>query len=351
MRSVLVLLVLLVFVFGVAPFVFSPIEPQTWEPGPNPGLTGEFAANTRLAGVELLMEGEGIGPEAVVCSEDGALYTGYEDGRIVRRNKNGQTEEIANTGGRPLGIKQDAAGRLIVADADRGLLAVTDDGEISVLTDSYAGERMIFVDDLDIAADGTIWFSDASTDYDIHHTMYNFLEGNQTGRLLSYDPSSGETSLHLEGMYFSNGVAMGPDDAYVLVNETGSGIVHQLWLKGPKAGQRGIFYQGLPGTPDNITFNGSDTFWIAQPSLREALDVNADNPYLRRLISLLPISALSAFSGSYSFVVGLDLQGGVVANLQDEAVGFANITSAIQCGQSLYLGSLTMPGIARYPLN
>ena len=350
MRTLLISLVALVLILGVAPFLFSPLQPVSWEPGPNPDLTGDFEPNDRLAGVERIMVGEGIGPESVVCGEDGVLYTGFEDGRVVRRLADGTVENIANTGGRPLGIKQDAAGRLVVADADKGLLAITQAGEITVLTDSYDGERMIFVDDLDIAADGTIWFSDASTDHGMHQTMYNFVEGRRTGRLLSYDPASGETTLHLDGIFFANGVALGPEEEYVLLNETGTGRVHRLWLKGPSSGQSDIFYEGLPGTPDNITFNGTDTFWIAQPSLRAALDVNAGNLYLRRLMSLLPLSVLNAFSGSYTFVVALDLQGNVVANLQDEAIGYPNITSAIQCGDSLYIGSLTEPAIARYAL-
>lgn len=43
-----------------------------------------------------------------------------------------------------------------------------------------------------------------------------------------------------------------------------------------------------------------------------------------------------------------DPDGDVVHNLQDTAAGFNNITSVNECGGSLYLGSLTMPGVARY---
>ncbi|GIR70367.1 MAG: hypothetical protein CM15mP74_16180 [Halieaceae bacterium] len=35
----------------------------------------------------------------------------------------------------------------------------------------------------------------------------------------------------------------------MLVNETGMGRVHRLWISGDKAGQQDIFVDELPGTP------------------------------------------------------------------------------------------------------
>ena len=57
----------------------------------------------------------------------------------------------------------DARGNLIVADALKGLVSIDAGGAVKILTDSVDGERMIFVDDLAIARDGMIYFSDAST--------------------------------------------------------------------------------------------------------------------------------------------------------------------------------------------
>jgi len=328
----------------------APIDPVSWTPDPNPDLTGPFEPNMQLAEVERLLEGVGVGPEDVACAPQGAHYTGFGDGRIVRFGADGSHTELANTGGRPLGMQLDAAGRLIVADAVRGLLAVSAQGEIEVLTDSVGGKKMLFVDDLDIAADGTIWFSDASTRHGYADSMYDFIEGQPTGRLLSYDPISGETQVHLDKLFFANGVALGPDDDYVLINETAAGRIHRLWLKGTKAGQRDLFASGLPGTPDNISFNGRDTFWVAMPSLRAGADALAGYPLVRKLLSHLPAESLRAGVTPYSFVVGLGLNGEVVRNLQDTNAGFHMITSANECDGSLYLGSVLMPAVARYPL-
>ena len=98
----------------------------------------------------------------------------------------------------------------------------------------------------------------------------------------------------MEGLFFANGVTLGPNEDYVLVNETGMGRIHRLWISGDRAGQQDIFVDELPGTPDNIRFDGVDTFWIAMPSLRASIDALAGLPRLRALLSFLPVSWLEA---------------------------------------------------------
>jgi hypothetical protein len=350
MRLLLTLLVSLIVLVGMLLLLPAPIDPAEWTPDPDPGLTGDFAANDKLAAAERLLVDVGAGPEDVACGTDGARYTGFQDGRIVRFDDEGSHQELADTNGRPLGMQLDGNGRLIVADAVRGLLAVSADGAVEVLTDSVDGSKMLFVNDLDIAADGTIWFSDSSAHRDYHHTFHDFLEGRPSGRLLSYDPASGDTAVHMEDLFFANGVALGPEDDYVLVNETGLGRINRLWLKGKKAGQRDLFFSGLPGTPDNLFFNGRETFWVAMPALRAGIDSLAGRPLLRKILSRLPQGILASSQERYSFVVGLGLDGRVKHNLQDTGRGFTDITSASECDGSLYLGSLSIPAVARYPL-
>ena len=77
---------------------------------------------------------------------------------------------------------------------------------------------MLFPNDLAIAADGVVWFSDASRRFDQHHWMLDFLEGRATGRLLRYDPRTNRVDVVLDHLMFANGVALGPGDKYVLVN-------------------------------------------------------------------------------------------------------------------------------------
>ena len=329
----------------------TPVAPVVWQPSPDPGLTGDFLPNTELTRVEHLVNGIGEGPEDITLGKDGYFYTGLQDGRIMRFRDDQQPEEYANTGGRPLGMQFDADGNLIVTDAFRGLLSVAGDGVIKVLTDSVNGQKMLFPDDLDIAADGTIWFSDASTRFDMNNLVYDMLEGSTTGRLISYSPATSKTKVELDGLFFANGVALGPADEYVLVTETGNGRIHRLWLKGDRKGQRDLFFDGLPAFPDNLSFNGEDIFWVALPKIRTALiDDLAGSPFIRKVLSRLPESLLTGPDTSYGFFIGLDLNGNVRYNIQDPAGAYGTITSVNQFGDSLYLGSITMHSVGRLPV-
>ena len=100
-----------------------PIEPVAWTPPPAPELTGPYALNEDLARSTRLLEDIGIGPEDVAFDAEGRLYTGFEDGRIVRMQlPRAEPRLFADTGGRPLGMVFDPLGYLVVADAARGLL-------------------------------------------------------------------------------------------------------------------------------------------------------------------------------------------------------------------------------------
>ena len=202
---------------------------------------------------------------------------------------------------------------------------------------------------LDIDNQGRIWFSDASERYSFKETMLDFLEASRTGRLMSYDPSSGKTAVHMDGLFFANGVAMGPNKAWLLINETGTGRIHRYWIEGPRAGESEVFIKELPGTPDNVTFDGKETFWVSLPSLRRSLDVLSDKPALRQIVSALPETLQHSAASITSFVIGINLNGEVTHNLQDPAGGYHYITSAIACDDELWFGSLAMQSVARMP--
>ena len=175
-----------------------PIDPVVWQPATIPPI----APNDRLSGIRSLPD-VGPGPESVAVGPDGCLYTGLQDGRVVRMLADGSAAEtFVQTGGRPLGMKFDAGGNLIVADAFRGLLSVSPERKVAVLADTVNGERMLFPNDIAIAGDGTVWFSDASRRFDQHHWMLDFLEGQPTGRLLRYDPRTSRVEVVLDRLMF-----------------------------------------------------------------------------------------------------------------------------------------------------
>jgi sugar lactone lactonase YvrE len=347
------LAILTVVLLGLTAFatLSSKVDPVVWVPTQNPGLTGDFAVNTQLDALDLYLETKVNGPEDITLGPDGLYYTGSQNGMIVRFSIGGDAEDFINTGGRPLGMQFDANGNLIVADSFMGLISISPNKDITVLADSVNGKKMMFVDDLDIASDGIIWFSDASQRFDQHNFVYDFIEARPTGRLLSYNPATKALTVEMDDLFFANGVALGPFDNFVLVNETGAAKIHRLWLKGDKAGTRDLFFDGLPAGPDNLSFNGTDTFWVALPLLRQAsTDGLAGNVFIRKLLGALPASVLELSMDTYGQFVGLDVDGNVKHNIQSGAGHFHTVTSVNQFGDNLLIGSLRMNAVGVYPL-
>jgi sugar lactone lactonase YvrE len=353
-RKRLLLLPLGVFVVLVLYLLFWPvsINPGSWTPSQSPSLTGRYQQNSKLASTERLPIGEGFAPEDVAVDAQNRIYAGLDDGRIVRLQPDGtRPEDFAHTQGRPLGFSFDSAGNLIVADAVKGLLSISTDGVVSVLTTEVNGSAFRCTNDLDIARDGTIYFTDASRKFPLTNYRADIVEHRPNGRLLAYDPGTKSTRVVLDNLRFANGVAVSPDQSFVIVAETGRYRLHRVWLNGPKQGQAELFIENLPGFPDGLSSNGSDRFWVALVSPRNALlDRLLPHPFLRKAVLRLPRMFQPA-PKRYSFVIGLNSEGEVVENLQDGSPNcFSQIANVVEHNGVLYFGSIGEAAIGRYRL-
>ena len=330
-----------------------PISPAAWTPPDAPQLVEQYKSNSRLENTQRLdTGGGGFAPEDVALDEQGRIYAGLEDGRIVRLQADGShPETFANTHGRPLGLIFDHAGNLIVADADKGLLSVGPAGTIAVLSTEANGVPFRCTNDLDVAKDGTIYFTDASSKFPLSSFTADLLEHQPNGRFLAYDPRTKKARVVLGNLLFANGVAVSPDQSFVLVVETGMYRVQRVWLKGPKQGQSEIFIDNLPGFPDGILWNGRDKFWLALVTPRDnTLDRLLPHPFIRKMVMRLP-KFLQPAPQRYSFVLGLDLNGRVVENLQDGSKScYAEIANVVEHKGTLYFGSIGESAIGRIPL-
>ena len=330
----------------------SPIDPLPWEAPEAPPMTAVLEPNDTLMKAELLARGQIHGPEDTTVDAQGRVYAGLHDGRVVRVLADDSVETFADTGGRPLGMDFDAAGNLILADAYKGLLRIDPQGRIEVLTTEADGLPFAFTDDLDIASDGIIYFSDASSRFQQPDYLLDLLEARPHGRLLSYDPSTGETRVLLDDLYFANGVALSANEDFVLVNETYRYRITRYWLKGERAGQHEVFIDNLPGLPDNLQGDRKGTFWVALPTPRKAdADFLHRHPWLKAQLAKLP-RALWPKAIPYGFAIALDENGKIVRSLHDTSgTHLRMVTSVKPVGDYLYFGSLDNDRIGKLPLH
>lgn len=354
LKKRLALFAVLILVVALAYLLFAPvpITPAAWTPPPAPALTGQYEQNTRLSPVQRLSLGEGHKPEDVALDAEGKIYGGFEDGRIMVLQPDGtQPRVFANTGGRPLGLIFDQHGNLIVADAIKGLLSVSKAGAVTVLATEADGVKFGCLNDLDVGADGTIYFTEASRKYPMAQFTHDLLEHQPNGRLLALDPGSQRPRTLLRDLYFANGVAVSPDQTFVLVAETGMYRVRRVWLKEPKMGQNDIFVDNLPGFPDGISSNGRDRFWLALVAPRQAMfDRMQPYPFMRKMVLRLP-KFLQPAAERYSFVLGFDPQGRIVQNLQNGSPDcYAEIANVVEHNSALYFGSIGEDTLGRFAL-
>lgn len=347
MRSILGLCAIVVVIcIGYMAFWPVPVDPKAWKAPENPGYTGVFAPNTRLQKLEFLDLAGRSGPEDVAIGPDGMVYVATHDGEIMNLPQSGGKAQVfAQTGGRPLGIEFGPDGILYVADAYRGLVAIGPDGGVALLADRAAGQPILYADDVDVGADGVVYFTDASTRFGaeasggtLPASVLDLIEHSDNGRVLKYDPATRKTTVFADGLSFPNGVAVGPDGAVYIV-ETGD---YAVWRFPADGGPGQVILANLPGFPDNINKGPDGTFWVGLVSPRNAImDRLSDSPALRRAVLRLPASMKPAPT-RYGFVLRMDAQGKVMETLQDPSGAYALTTGAVTAQDgSVFVSSLT----------
>ena len=149
----------------------------------------------------------GEGPEDVVVGQDGVIYTELADGRVLAvAPEDGAVREVANTGGRPLGLEATADGRPLICDSPKGLLELDlKTGTLKTLVAHDGAERLIFCSNVVAAPDGDLFFTVSSMRYDIHDWKKDVIENVPTGRVYRL-AADGALMRLMDGLSFANGL-------------------------------------------------------------------------------------------------------------------------------------------------
>ncbi len=343
----------------VSPAYFRlPAAPET-----NAGTQSPYALNDRLKGVSLIGKGEIEGPEDVIFDREDNLYCPNRHGDIVRflAPDYVRWEIFAHIGGHPLGMAFDRDENLNVCVGGMGLYQVRPDRTVVKLTDEtnrtllsvIDDSRLKLADDLDIAPDGRIFFSEATIRYDMHDWPYDALESRGNGRLICYDPRDGSTRTILRDLQFPNGVCMTGDGQSFLFAETWGCRINRYWFDGPRKGEAETVIADLPGYPDNINRASDGNFWVALVGMRSpALDLALRMPSMRKRMAKRVARDEWLFPNINSgCVLKFTGAGQVLESLWD--LGGTNhpmVTSMREHKGHLYLGGLYNDRIGRLPL-
>ena len=298
-----------------------------------------------------LFAADGFSTEDVLIDKDGSALTGLEDGRIVRISEGAAPRTIGTTNGRPLGLEFLPDGRLLICDAERGVLAMNiTNGDLEPLVTHHSGERLNFCNNAAVARDGTIYFSTSHPTHSVDQAAQAVIENVPNGRLLRRQPD-GAVDVLLDDLIFANGVALAQDERFVLVAQTGRAQIDRFWLAGDKEGQREIFVQNMPGLPDNISTGSNGLFWVGIAAANDATValVRRLPLFLRRMIAALP-DAMRPKPQQTIEILAYDETGTCHHHFHGTNPGFHMATGVREKDGHVWMGSLERDCIARFKL-
>jgi sugar lactone lactonase YvrE len=343
-------------VFGAAAVVTwlalpSPIGSLPWIPSARPALDGPYAENWLLQRATVTHARDVAGADDFAFDAQGRVHTGLADGRIVRLEGD-RVVDVARVPGRPLGLSFSPDGTLYACVAGRGLARVdVARGFVDIVVDAAEGFAVRAANGVTVAADGVVYFTDSSAVWGVGQFLEDVLDQRPSGRVLRYDPRTGEVLVLARELSFANGIALSPDGDSLLVAESGRYRLWRVWLTGDKKNLKEVALENLPGFPDNLAATARGTTWLGLSSTRKrTIDLVHPHPLLKDAIASLP-AWLRPRPVRWGFAIELDAGARPLRSLQDPSGDVvSSVTSVRERDGVLWLGHLDDAGLTHLSL-
>ena len=193
------------------------------------------------------------------------LFSDIPNNRIMRWSEEGLTT-FRNPANYTNGHTRDRQGRLVSCEHGGRRVTRTEwDGSITVLADGYQGKRFNSPNDVIVASDGAIWFTDP------HYGIMTDYEGYKSPQELPCSvyriaPDGGVEAV-ITDMACPNGLAFSPDESRLYVADTGrmfSGDPQHIKvfdMVGGRPVNGRIFHTISPGCADGIRVDSDGNLW------------------------------------------------------------------------------------------
>ncbi len=174
------------------------------------------------------------------------------------------------------GNTRDRQGRLITCEHGARRVTRTEyDGSITVLCDSFDGKRLNSPNDVVVARDGAVWFTDPPfgilSDYEGHRAPQELPHG-----VYRLDPHSMAPRRVAEDIAGPNGLAFAPDESrlYIVASRAEPRqIVEFEVIDGNRLGRSRVLIDAGPGgTPDGFRVDVDGNLWCGWGMGSAALD-------------------------------------------------------------------------------
>lgn len=206
-----------------------------------------------------------------IADSDILLWSDIPNDRVLRWTPTGDVGVFRQPSRHANGHTRDRQGRLISCEhGARQVTRTEPDGRITVLADRYNGGRLNSPNDVIVASDDSIWFTDPPygilSDYEGHKA-----ESEQDGcHVFRLDPNSGQLQVVADDFVRPNGLAFSTDEQVLYVSDTarshdpnGHHHIRAFDVEGGKLRNSRVFAVIEPGVPDGFRVDSDDNIWTS----------------------------------------------------------------------------------------
>lgn len=288
---------------------------------------------------------EGLtGPESVDIDSHGNLYTGLDDGKIVKIHPStdgsvgkGVVETLFEFNGMVAGLRLHGS-ELYVVVMFSGIYVINlDSKSVKNLVELDSAEPPLkSPNDLTITNDGKVlYFTDTSSEWNPSSLTKDTLESKCTGRIFKFTIDSSKLEQFATGLCTANGIQLSHDERLILVSELARHRVRMIDIQTRET----LKIITLPGMPDNIRLSKNGGYWVALVIPRSsALEILGKWPTIRKLMYLFLPSGKRFLQFVSYFTPGLAVElrsdGSVAKTITDWRGGLSRSISQVTETQS-----------------
>jgi len=226
-----------------------------------------------MAGLETLYDGCRWAEGPVWFADLGCLiFSDIPNCRMLRWTPDGAVSVFRAASNFTNGNTRDRQGRLVSCEhGGRRVVRTEPDGTTTVIADRYEGRRLNAPNDVVVAADGAIWFTDPTYGILSNYEGYQAEPEQPTRNVYRVDPATGAVAAAVTDFLQPNGLAFSPDETILYVADSGAShepsaprhirafdVVDGVRLAGGR-----VFAEIGAGVPDGLRVDTDGNVWTS----------------------------------------------------------------------------------------